>query len=110
MGQFNKKPKVIKMLQVYFCSRHKIVEFSNSNMSSTVAKPLALDNIGMRMIYCLEPSICAPFENQHGNEKMTHIGGILFFDLMELPETPKKVDKLIIRPSKENFSQIYFIF
>lgn len=51
------------------------------------------------MVYCADPSIGASFEVQEGTQRMSHIGGVLFFDIMELPESPKKIDKWIIRPS-----------
>lgn len=79
--------------------RHKVVEFPNCAMACTVAKPLGLDNVGMRMIYCRDPAIGAPFEAQEGSgDRMSHVGGILFFDLMQLPDPPKKIEKWIIRP------------
>ena len=76
-------------------------------MSCTVAKPLALDNVGMRMVYCADPSIGASFEVQEGTQRMSHIGGVLFFDIMELPESPKKIDKWIIRPSMNAMKGVF---
>lgn len=78
--------------------RHKVVEFSNTGMVFTVAKPLGLDNVGIRMICTHEPGMGAAYDIQEGPERLSHIGGIMYFDLVELPETPKKVDKWIIRP------------
>jgi hypothetical protein len=79
--------------------RHKIIEFSNSNLSCTVPKPLALDNVGIRMIYTHDPNCGALFEIQENSENMSHLGGILAMDLIMLPEVPKVIDSWVLRPS-----------
>ncbi|KAJ3366849.1 Protein casc1 [Kappamyces sp. JEL0680] len=78
--------------------RHKVIEFPNGNLSCTVPKPLALENVGIRMIYANDANCGASFEVQEGSERMSHIGGILHLDLMMLPDPPKKIDSWTIRP------------
>lgn len=77
--------------------RYKTIEFQNS-LTCSVARPLALDNVGIRMCYTYDSNCAAKFVMQKGAKKSV-IGGVLYLDLIELPETPKKVETWTIRPS-----------
>ncbi|KAJ2995479.1 hypothetical protein HDV02_000764 [Globomyces sp. JEL0801] len=77
--------------------RHKQVEFLDTNMMCSLAKPLALDNVGIRMLYYYDTNCGIPYESQIGPH-YSFIGGILHFDLMELPEQAKRVETWVMRP------------
>lgn len=78
--------------------RYKVIEFPEINMSCSLPKPLALSNVAIRMLYSSGPNCNIPYEHQTG-QKMAIVGGVLDFDLIDLPELPKIVEPWIIRTS-----------
>jgi hypothetical protein len=78
--------------------RHKLIEFSECMMGCSVPKPLALDHVGIMMLYNSGPNSAMPFEAQRGDTQYAVIGGVLRLDLVELPDPPKRVDPWTIRP------------
>ncbi|KAJ3188063.1 hypothetical protein HK101_009233 [Irineochytrium annulatum] len=79
--------------------RHKNIDFSNVNLSMTLPKPIALANVAVRMLYQTGLSASAPYILQEGSKNLSIVGGVLSFDLFEMPEPPKTFDKWIIRQS-----------
>ncbi|KAI9138734.1 hypothetical protein BKA69DRAFT_1089659 [Paraphysoderma sedebokerense] len=93
-------------------SRHKSVCFSdNPHFSLQLPRPIALANVGIRMLYytgvaeglvfCHTPTIDRLSRSDENNSKkcsMSVIGGVLYFDLVELPEPPKVVEFWTLRP------------
>ncbi|KAJ3114581.1 Protein casc1 [Phlyctochytrium bullatum] len=77
--------------------RHKAIEFNDINMTMTLPKPIALANVSIRMLYETSMSASLPFQEQEGPVHLTPVGGMLFFDLFEMPDPPKTFDKWIIR-------------
>lgn len=79
--------------------RHKIIDFAECKMQCSLPKPLVLSNVAIRMLYSSGPNSVIPYEEQRG-QKMAIIGGVLDFDLIDLPDLPKIVEPWIIRTSK----------
>ncbi|KAJ8325166.1 hypothetical protein O5D80_006120 [Batrachochytrium dendrobatidis] len=77
--------------------RHKLIEFTDINLSASLPKPLALSNVSIRMIHMTGPNCGVPFENQENEEHRSFVGGILMLDLAEMPDLPKTVDTWTIR-------------
>ena len=77
--------------------RHKLIEFNDLNMSFTLPKPLSLSAVAIRMSFNASPNCGVAFENQASGPRMAYVGGILYFDLMELPDLPKQVDEWTMR-------------
>ncbi|KAJ3086489.1 Protein casc1 [Quaeritorhiza haematococci] len=80
--------------------RFKMIEFNEIEMSASLPKPLALSNVAIRMLYETSPTVSMLFPSEQNTKKlhMSIVGGVLFCDLVELPEVPKTVDAWTIRP------------
>jgi hypothetical protein len=74
-------------------------------VSMSIPKPLSLANVGVRILLETGPEASAEFEDQETERHMSVVGGVLYLDLVELPELAKAVDKWTIRPS-----EIFFIY
>ncbi|KAJ3294999.1 Protein casc1 [Borealophlyctis nickersoniae] len=77
--------------------RYKTIEFPHHSMSSSLPKPLALASVAIRMLYQSGHTAAAPFEHVQTGQHMSVVGGVLFFDLVEMPDPPKSVDNWTIR-------------
>ncbi|KAJ3215408.1 hypothetical protein HDU67_000453 [Dinochytrium kinnereticum] len=77
--------------------RHKAIDFGNINLSMTLPKPIALATVSVRMLYETGYTATIPFLEQEGPIHNSVVGGILYFDLFEMPDPPKNFDKWIIR-------------
>ncbi|KAJ3314544.1 Protein casc1 [Boothiomyces sp. JEL0838] len=80
--------------------RHKFIDFTDISMSFSLPKPLALDNVGIRMLLKSGEGAFANYEVTNGGSLVSPIGGVLLFDLVELPEAARKIDSWILRPGK----------
>ncbi|KAJ3150288.1 Protein casc1 [Geranomyces michiganensis] len=81
--------------------RHKVIEFGDLHMSTSLPKPLVLGNVSIRMLLESSFTATADFEDQAVVGKrppMSVIGGVLNLDLIEMPDLPKTVDAWTIRP------------
>ncbi|KAJ3260143.1 hypothetical protein HK103_001219 [Boothiomyces macroporosus] len=78
--------------------RHKFIDFTDISMSFSLPKPLALDNVGIRMLLKSGEGAFANYEATNGGSLVSPIGGVLLFDLVELPEAARKIDSWILRP------------
>ncbi|KAJ3275655.1 Protein casc1 [Terramyces sp. JEL0728] len=78
--------------------RHKFIDFPEITMSFSLPKPLALDNVGIRMLFKSGDGSAASYESTNGGPSVAIIGGALLFDLVELPEAARKIDSWTIRP------------
>ncbi|KAJ3324256.1 Protein casc1 [Boothiomyces sp. JEL0866] len=78
--------------------RHKFIDFPDINMSFSLPKPLALDNVGIRMLLKSGEGASATYESTKGGPSVAAIGGVLLFDLVELPEAARKIDSWTLRP------------
>ncbi|KAJ3130161.1 triosephosphate isomerase [Nowakowskiella sp. JEL0407] len=77
--------------------RYKSVEFNEQkNMCISLPKPLALANVGIRMIHQSSLSSNILFENQ-SYSNYTAIGGVLYLDLFEMAELSRQVETWTIR-------------
>lgn len=81
--------------------RFKVIEFEKERMSASLPKALALSNVAIRMIYESNAKFATLYEEPHFRSRvhMRAIGGVLFLDLVELPEMPKSIENWTIRPS-----------
>lgn len=77
--------------------RHKFMDFPETNMSFTLPKPLGLASVAVRMLMMTGTSSLVDYQAQSGNDKKTIVGGLLHFDLVELPDLPKQVDSWVMR-------------
>ncbi|KAJ1343174.1 hypothetical protein BSLG_002200 [Batrachochytrium salamandrivorans] len=77
--------------------RYKIIEFMDIKLSASLPKPLALSSVSIRMLYMTGVNCGVPFEVQEGLGHWSFVGGILMFDLSEMPNPPKNVDTWTIR-------------
>ncbi|TPX57393.1 hypothetical protein PhCBS80983_g03887 [Powellomyces hirtus] len=79
--------------------RHKVIDFADLKMSTTLPKPLVLANVSIRMLLESGFTAITPYEQQStAGPPMSVIGPILNFDLIEMPDPPKTVDTWTIRP------------
>ena len=69
-------------------------------VSMSIPKPLSLANVGVRILLENGSEASAEFEEQETERHMSVVGGVLYLDLVELPELAKTVDKWTIRPSE----------
>jgi hypothetical protein len=67
-------------------------------MMCSVPKPIALDNVAIRMLFDISTTGLIPFEIQKGDNQYSVIGGVISLDLIELPESPKTINSWLIRP------------
>ncbi|RKO87557.1 hypothetical protein BDK51DRAFT_27374, partial [Blyttiomyces helicus] len=77
--------------------RFKTIDFDAVSMSSSLPKPLALASVAIRMLYESGNTVGVSFEEQEGIS-MSPVDGVLFLDLVEMPDPPKTVDAWTIRP------------
>ncbi|KAJ3148431.1 Protein casc1 [Geranomyces variabilis] len=81
--------------------RHKVIDFADLRMSTSLPKPLVLGNVSIRMLLESGFTATAEYEDQAVVGKrppMSVIGGVLNFDLIEMPDPPKTIDAWTIRP------------
>ncbi|KAJ3181987.1 Protein casc1 [Geranomyces variabilis] len=81
--------------------RHKVIDFADLRMSTSLPKPLVLGNVSIRMLLESGFTATAEYEDQAVVGKkppMSVIGGVLNFDLIEMPDPPKTVAAWTIRP------------
>jgi cancer susceptibility candidate protein 1 len=104
-GNMTKNPRLFYSLCLFYSiltsnytihNRFKAIEFPELGMSTGLPKPLALANVAIRMLHKSDPTCGVLYEKQ-SKSKLNIIGGVLYFDLVELPEAPKKVDSWTIR-------------
>ncbi|KAJ3039947.1 Protein casc1 [Rhizophlyctis rosea] len=77
--------------------RYKSVEFTPTPLQTTLPKPLALASVAIRMLYQSSAGCTSPFEVQESGTHVSPVGGILYLDLVEMPEPPKTVESWTIR-------------
>jgi hypothetical protein len=82
--------------------RFKIIDFPEIRMSASLPKPLALSNVGIRMLQISNSGISTIYEEPHLESKlhMSCVGGIILLDLVEFPELPRSIESWTIRQSK----------
>eukprot|EP00842_Homolaphlyctis_polyrhiza_P006463 jgi/Hompol1/6818/HPOL_003796-RA len=73
--------------------------WGNLTKNPSLPKPLILSNVAIRMIYMSGVNCGIPYELQEGDGHRSFVGGILLFELSEMPDPPKHVDTWTVRQS-----------
>ena len=78
--------------------RYKSIDITDAHISLSIPKPLSLANVAVRVMFEHGCDALTQFEIQETDCHMSVVGGVLFLDLVELPDLAKVVDKWTIRP------------
>lgn len=83
--------------------RFKTVEFDNGKIALQIPKPISLASLTIRVLYDTSRSVIHQFETDHGviNSDKRVLGGVLFLDLFEIPESPKSGNGWTMRQMTE---------
>ncbi|KAI9209837.1 uncharacterized protein BJ171DRAFT_485169, partial [Polychytrium aggregatum] len=87
--------------------RFKSVEFRDKSLSSTLPKPLALANVAIRMLLEQSTTCASPYETQSEKQQLSVVGGVLYFDLAEMPDSAKSLGSWCIRPILSSEGSLY---
>ena len=77
--------------------RFKLVEFSDLAISATLPKPILLSPLAVRFLYMTGPTSVAAFRNKKERKPLAPVGGIMFLDLMEMPDLAHNVNGWMMR-------------
>jgi len=81
--------------------RYKTLEFNNKRQCITIPKPIIMESIAIRIMYREElPEI--QLYKSSSKEQLSIVGGILFLDLLELPEQKIESNQWMLQPVLSN--------
>ena len=95
-GNLTKNPRYDQKNSIF---RYKSIDIIESHISMSIPKPLSLANVAVRIWLENGSAAATRYEAQDTERHMSVVGGVLYLDLVELPEMAKNVDKWVIRPS-----------
>ena len=77
--------------------RCKDVEFAQVNMSFTIPNQLSLAHVSVRMLNVTDQNISVLYQPVNEIPHQAIVGGVLYFNLLDLPDLPKNIGEWTIR-------------
>jgi hypothetical protein len=81
--------------------RYKTLEFNDKRQCITIPKPIIMESIAIRIIYREELPEIQLYKSET-KDQLSVIGGILFLDLLELPEQKIESNQWMLQPVLSN--------
>ncbi len=80
--------------------RYKLVEFKHDGITLNLPKSILMENSALRVVYDKNSAALCKLARKAESHGLKVVNGVMYLDLMELPEMAKQSGGWKIRPSQ----------